>query len=414
VEKTYHGKKYTGKLVAPLSKSYTQRAIAIASLCRGETTMINPAFCDDTYAALEIARGLGAHIKIDRNKIHISGNFQAIEKSFSAGESGLSVRMFSPILALMDEAVSISGKGSLLKRPVSMVESALKKLDVSADSKNGFLPLKIKGPLIGGDCIIDGSVSSQVLTGLLIALPVARNDSRLFVKDLQSMPYIDMTLDIISSFGVKIENKNYNEFIIKGNQKYTAQKYEVEGDWSNAAFHLVGGVMAGNIELTGLNPNSKQADVAILKALDISAAKIQVSDNKIVAEKSELIGFDFDATHCPDLFPPLALLAAVCKGVSSIKGVNRLVYKESNRAETLQSELSNLGVHIKLEGNNMIIKGGKISGGEISSHNDHRIAMAGAIASLVSEKPVTIMDAEAVNKSYPDFFIDFENLIQQK
>jgi 3-phosphoshikimate 1-carboxyvinyltransferase len=414
VEKTYHREVYKGKLAVPLSKSYTQRAIAIASLCVGETEIINPAFCDDTYAALEIARGLGAQTKIESHKIYITGNFRAEEKIFSAGESGLAVRMFSPILALLDESVSISGKGSLLKRPVSMVETALEKLGVSATSKNGFLPLKIKGPLTGGECTIDGSLSSQVLTGLLIALPVASHDSRLMVRDLQSKPYIDMTLEIISSFGVTIENRNYKEFIIKGNQKYIARKYEVEGDWSNAAFHLVGGVMAGNIELTGLNPNSKQADVAILRALEKAAAKVRVLGNKIVAEKSEPIGFDFDATHCPDLFPPLAVLAASCHGTSTISGVDRLIYKESNRAISLQAELSKLGVHIKLEGNNMVIQGGRISGGEISSHNDHRIAMAGAIAGLVSENPVTIKDAEAVNKSYPDFFIDFENLIQEK
>lgn len=410
MKKTYHHSSFSGEIQAPLSKSYTQRAIAIATMANGETHIINPAFCDDTEAAIKLARGLGAHINIRSDLITVKGNFKGLSSDLSAGESGLALRMFSPIIALLKDKIKISGIGSLLIRPVSMIEKPLISLGVKFESRDGFLPVQIQGPLNGGSATIDGSLSSQFLTGLLMALPLTEKDSFLNVTHLQSTPYIDMTLEIMEHFGVKIINENYQVFKIRGNQNYISKPYVVEGDWSNAAFHLVGGAISGRVEITGLTPNSKQADVAILKALDLAGAFLEIADHSILVKKSELKSFEFDATHCPDLFPPLAVLAAASMGTSKIKGTNRLIHKESNRAIVLQSELGKIGINIKLENDVMIIYGETIKGGIIDSNNDHRIAMAGTIASLISKNPITIQQAEAVNKSYPDFYKDFEIL----
>jgi 3-phosphoshikimate 1-carboxyvinyltransferase len=410
LEKQYHAATFKGKIRAPFSKSYTQRAIAIALLAQGETVILNPAMCNDTMAALEIAKGLGASVEFEKDKIRIKGNLKLVSNELSAGESGLSVRMFAPIAALLENEITVTGEGSLLKRPVSMTEGPLISLGADAKSNNGYLPMQIKGPLLGGNATIDGGISSQLLTGLLIALPRVKNDSRLYVNDLQSIPYIDMTLEVMGHFGVKVENHDYRKFIIKGNQSYTSSIYAIEGDWSNASFLLVGGAISGHVEVLGLNSRSRQADIAILKALQLAGAFLNVTDKSIIVKKTNLVGFEFDATHCPDLFPPLVILAVACNGITTIKGAHRLLFKESNRAYVLQMELAKIGVKIELRDDRMIVFGGIVNGGTIDSSNDHRIAMAAALASLISKYPVTIQRAQAVNKSYPEFYSDFEKL----
>lgn len=409
MEKRYQPYVYKGKIKAPFSKSYTQRAIAIGLLSKGETKILNPALCADTLAATIIAKNLGAVIRQTKNSLRVNGSLQAKSSTLSAGESGLAVRMFTPIAALLDKEIIITGEGSLLKRPVSMMEKPLNALGVQIMSNKGFLPISIQGPLAGGSTQVDGSISSQFLTGLLIALPLAKNGSLLEITNLKSVPYIDMTLEIMEHFGIKIINENYHKFKIKGNQRYIAKPYTIEGDWSNAAFHLVGGAISGQIEVQGLNPKSKQADIAILEALELAGADLSFSKQSIIVKKSNLRSFEFDATNCPDLFPPLAILAAASIGISQIKGANRLTHKESNRAHVLQKELGKIGIKAEIENNFLIVHGGKISGGILNSNNDHRIAMAGAIASLISQNPISIQQAEAVNKSYPDFYKDFEN-----
>jgi 3-phosphoshikimate 1-carboxyvinyltransferase len=319
--------------------------------------------------------------------------------------------MFTPIASLFTEEMELTGKGSLLKRPISMLENPLKMLGVKIESNNGFLPIKIKGPLLGGKAFVDGKISSQVLTGLLIALPKAKTDSYLIVENLQSIPYINMTIEIMKHFGVEIKHSGYQEFFIKGNQNYQAIQYYVEGDWSGAAFHLVAAAINGKVTLNGLSFDSAQADKAILNAIELAGSSIKVEKNIISIQKKDLRSFEFDATQSPDLFPPLVILAAACNGISRIKGVNRLIHKESNRALVLQNEMKKIGIRIELKGDIMKISGGKISGGIIHSNNDHRIAMAGAIAGLISENPIEIEQAEAINKSYPGFFADFDKLV---
>lgn len=383
-----------------------QRAIAIALLADGETQISNPDFSNDSRAILKVAEKLGAEVRITDDVVSIIGHRDFKGKTLSAGESGLGIRTFTPIAALFPQTIKLTGEGSLLKRPIDMVEKPLRDLGVDIESHDGYLPLTVSGPLEGGEAEVDGSISSQVLTGLLIALPMAKNDSILKVNKLQSIPYIDMTLDILKDFGANVEHENYENFRIKGAQKYKARNYKIEGDWSGAAFHLVAGATAGNVEVKNLNPKSIQADRAILNALEKAGAKVEVSEESIKVANAPLKAFDFDATHCPDLFPPLVVLAAACRGETRITGVTRLYHKESNRALVLQKEMGKLGIEIQLDEDVMKIKGGKISGGKIHSNNDHRIAMAGAIAALQADGPVEIEHAEAINKSYPLFFED--------
>jgi 3-phosphoshikimate 1-carboxyvinyltransferase len=260
--------------------------------------------------------------------------------------------------------------------------------------------------LVGGKNItIDGSSSSQLLTGLLIALPFLDVVNTIVnVKNPTSIPYIDLTLSTLQKVGVTIHNDNYIQFIIPGRQKIQSVNTTIEGDWSGAAFFLVAGAIAGNISVKGLNLNSKQADKEILTVLKLADAQINISDSEINVSKSKLKAFKFDATNCPDLFPPLAVLSAFCEGTSVILGANRLIDKESNRIESLINVFKLLGITIVVENNLMSITGGVVKGGRVSSHNDHRIAMAAAILALGAEKAVIIDDHEAVRKSFPEFF----------
>jgi 3-phosphoshikimate 1-carboxyvinyltransferase len=390
----------------PSSKSMTQRAIAAALLSDGQSIIINPSYCNDSLSALNIAHGLGAIVERYTDKVIISGSVKLKDTILNCGESGLAIRMFSPIAALFPSEIEMVGEKSLMKRPMNMIEEALLQLGASCKTTDGFLPIIIKGPLKGGYCEIDGSVSSQLLTGLLMALPMADKDSVIQVNNLKSKPYIDMTIQLLESFGISIRNDGYSLFNIPSNQKYQAQNYEVEGDWSNGAFFLVAGATNGNLKVTGLHTDSKQSDVAILKALETSGANISIGTNTINISKSSLRAFKFDATECPDLFPPLVTLASYCEGISIIKGVSRLKFKESDRATTLQKEFGKMNIKIELENDFMYIRGGVVKGSEIDSHNDHRIAMAAAIASLGAESKVVINDSECVAKSYPEFFND--------
>jgi 3-phosphoshikimate 1-carboxyvinyltransferase len=399
-----------GDIEAPSSKSMTQRAIAAALLSDTETTILNPSGCDDSKAALGIAANLGAEIQTGLKKLKMRGTGKLKEKKLSCGESGLAIRMFSPIAALLPYEIIMTGFGSLKKRPMSMIEDALLQLGAECDSAGGYIPLKIKGPVRGGKCTVDGSVSSQLLTGLLMALPLASGDSEITVKNLKSKPYIDMTLYVLDKFGIKVQNTNYKLFNIRGNQKYHGVSFEVEGDWSGGAFLLVAGAVNGELKIHGLRPDSRQSDKAILTALDSAGARMRIKEDSIGISKSDLHSFKFDATESPDLFPPLVALAAYCKGISIIKGVSRLVHKESDRANALREEFGKMNISVELKGDAMLVTGGEVRGARIDSHNDHRIAMAAAVAALRASDNVIIKDSDCVAKSYPAFFNDLKQI----
>jgi len=359
---------------------------------------------------LQVIKDLGATCTESENTLQISGGLNPKTNQINCGESGLSFRMFTPVAALHAGKLNILGGGSLAKRPMNFMEVPLQSAGAEICSTNGYLPLTVKGTLVGGEIFTDGSMSSQFLTGLLMALPLAKQASTVYVENLKSKPYIDLTLEILNLAGIEIENSNYEKFYIEGNQTYKPVEYTVEGDWSNAAFLLVAGAIGGRISVSGLTLNSTQGDKKIMEAVRDSGAEITVSESEIQIKKNELRAFNFDATETPDLFPPLVALAANCNGVSQITGVSRLAHKESNRAEALKTEFGKIGITIWLENDTMFIEGGKITGGTMHSHNDHRIAMAAALAAVNSAKPITIEGADAVNKSYPNFFDHFAQI----
>lgn len=399
-----------GKIKAPSSKSMTQRAIAAALLADGQSIIHNPSYCDDSLAAMSIAVGLGAKVEPLADELQINGSVVLKEPKLNCGESGLAIRMFAPIAALYPTEISMVGSNSLKKRPMGMIEEALSQLGVKCTSSGGFLPLTIHGPIVGGKIGIDGSVSSQLLTGLLMALPLATKDSEIKVKNLKSKPYIDMTIQILKSFGIEIQNNDYKVFEITGNQKYTPFNYSVESDWSGGAFLLVAGAINGKLTIEGLNTASKQSDMAIIKVLESAGADMKIYNDRIEISKSKLKAFDFDATESPDLFPPLVALASYCSGISNIKGVSRLKYKESDRAKTLKEEFGKMNINIEINDDVMSITGGAPKGTHVESHEDHRIAMALAVASLGADNRVYIRDSQCVAKSYPGFFDDLRKL----
>lgn len=403
-----------GTVVAPPSKSHLQRLIAIAALADGESRISGYAPSADVDAAISVVRELGAALTIHDSEI-ISTKGISLDKAASihCGESGLAARMFSAIAALSPKKITVTGEGSLLERPFGMVHEALSQLGKTVVLTDGKLPMEISGAMVQSEICIDGSESSQLLTGLLIALPMLQGRSIIHVNDLQSRPYVQMTIDTLAQFGVRIQHEGFKKFIVEGNQQPKPTTLTVEGDWSGAAFLLVGGAIAGEVTVTGLNPRSSQADRAILDILEMVGAEVEVQAHGVTVKRNRLQPFFFDATDCPDLFPPLAALAAYCDGKSSIVGTHRLRHKESDRAATITSVLRELGIDVSSEENTMHILGGQVSGGTVSSHNDHRIAMMAATMGCMASGAVNITEAEAVNKSYPHFFRDMASLTDQ-
>ncbi|HOV09755.1 MAG TPA: 3-phosphoshikimate 1-carboxyvinyltransferase [Spirochaetota bacterium] len=400
--------KIKGSLKAPASKSAMQRAIAAALLSRGESLITNPTFCDDSISAMRVAQGLGAKITKKSDYVSIYGGLNPQEEILNCGESGLCIRMFTPIAALTGKRLILTGERSLMERPVSSIEESIKALGANIKSNNSKLPIEVWGTLKGGTVTVDGSISSQFITGLLMALPKCSEDSTLYVKNLKSAQYVDLTIEILKNFGVLIEKENHEKFTIKGNQEFVPGIINIEGDWSGAAFLLCAGAIAGEITVHGIAEESTQPDRAIITALKKARANLHINGDCIHVSRSELKGFEFDASDCPDLFPPLAALALYCKGETILHGTDRLTHKESNRAMTIKSELEKLGARVRLFGDSMIIESSEISGGEVDSHGDHRIAMACAIAALGATSPVVINNAECVSKSYSEFFEDLK------
>ncbi len=413
---TVHPNKLTGVQVAPASKSSMQRACAAALLHQGTTRILNPGHSNDDLAAIDVIQKLGAIVHVEATEILVqSKGVLPIGPDMNCGESGLGIRMFTPIAALSNHAITIQGQGSLVKRPMHFFDEIFPSLGIEIQSKSGFLPIQIKGPLKPATITVDGSLSSQFLTGLLMAYAASGStDAVIHVQDLKSKPYIDLTLAVLNAFGWKVQHQSYERFeFLTHPPLATHIEYTVEGDWSGAAFLLVAGAIAGPITVKGLQLNSTQADKAVMQALKATSASIEVEEDAIFIgpSKNDLNAFEFDATDCPDLFPPLVALAAVCNGVSTIKGVSRLAHKESDRGITLQIEFAKLGIRIDLNEDTMLVYGGTgIHSAEVFSQHDHRIAMACGVAALCANGPVTITDAEAVNKSYTDFYAHLKHL----
>ena len=407
----------TGTITAPASKSSMQRACAASLIRKGETIIKNPGVSNDDLAAIDVIQKLGAVVTtLDNGDLHIiSGGVNPASNTINCGESGLGIRMFTPITALSSDPITITGMGSLTTRPMHFFDEILPQIGVSITSDAGKLPLHIQGPIKPQNITVDGSLSSQFLTGLLMAYGGAgASDCTITVSNLKSKPYIDLTLAVMQHFGWNVSCINHEQFVFSAPNNaldHSTITYQVEGDWSGASFLLVAGAIAGGIVVEGLDPFSTQADKAVLQALIDCGCQMSIQPTKIEIAPLPLKAFHFNATDCPDLFPPLVALASFCEGKTVIEGVGRLAHKESDRAITLKEEFGKLGVSIVLQDDLMIIEGGKgVRGGIVHSRHDHRIAMACAVAALKANGVVEIEDADAINKSYPNFYKDLSYL----
>ena len=398
-----------GEVHVPPSKSAMQRALALALLNNGETIINNFGKSKDDETAIQIIKDLGADVFIYDSSIKVLSKGEINPPLIiNCNESGLALRMFAPIIALSGKQVRLTGTGTLNNRKIGLFEDILNALNVQIETNNGFLPLTLNGQMLPTDLVIDGSKSSQYLTGLLFAFAKSvYKPTVITVEQLVSKPYIDLSLQLLKHFGYNVIHDHYCRFIISPVKSLVSNyTYTVEGDWSSAAFFIVAAAISGDLLISGLEMNSCQSDKKIMEVLNLAGAAFNIKNEGIEVKKSDhLSAFEFDATDCPDLFPSLTVLAINSIGISKIKGVKRLFDKESNRASTLVSEFSKLGASIQIDNDDMIIAGGKmLIGANVDAHHDHRIAMALAIAGLNIEGDVIINNAESVSKSFPDFF----------
>ena len=385
MDKTVPLGRVKGTLTPPCSKSYAQRALAASLLC-GETSVLrNLEFCDDTRSALRCIETLGARVKhVDASTLSIEGGLHPRGKVLHVGESGLATRLFTPIASLCGMPVTIEGQGTLLRRPMHMMIDPLRRLGVRVRDNDGYLPFEVRGPIRGGEIDVDGSVSSQFITGLLLALPLSQHDTT---------------------------HNDYKEFYLAGGQRYRPAFFSIEGDWSAAAMLLVAGAVAGEVTVKNVSMLSKQADTAICTALVRAGAAVINDEDSVTASHRPLRAFEFDATHCPDLFPALAALAAAAQGESVIRGTSRLEHKECNRADAIREEYAKAGIEVDTSQEDVMrIRGGRIRQARVQSHGDHRMAMSMAVAGLLCDGEMTIEGAECVAKSYPGFFEDLEKI----
>ena len=439
--------------VMPCSKSFAQRAIIAAALAEGVSHLRGYTPCGDNEAALQVARNLGAEVTVTNNEVVIKGISAEAgglvlqsgadgNPSLHVGESGLLTRMVTPLMAQLSESpVTLTGEKTLLGRPLTGAREIMEALGAEICSLTDntdpdtpvSVPLKVAGPLKAGRTEISGKHGSQIISGLLMALPFADRNSSLIVKEPKSIPYMFITLEVLKKFGIKVGNemlggRDFLEsngdwslctemvFKVKGGQKYRAADMDIEGDWSAAANFLVAGAVFGKAVLKGLDTTSLQADLSIMDILmDAGASLSQLDGNKgdITVQRAPMRAFNVDASNCPDLFPIISVLAAFCQGTSRLAGVGRLANKESDRARAILDMLTQMGVKAAIEGDEMLIEGQSLAkriltgallkGGAYTSHHDHRMVMALKVAELGADGPIEIDDEGCVAKSFPGF-----------
>ena len=448
----------------PSSKSFAQRAIIAAALAEGTTTLNGYSPCGDNESAISVARALGAEVTVglaykegkvvkDSSTLTIKGRGAAAlePETINAGESGLLARLMIPLMAVLgDGNAIITGDGTLTRRPLKGARDIMGAFGIRLETISGtgqesfsevHVPLTISGKLEGGKVTVSGSGGSQLISGLLMALPLLQEDTVIRLTEPKSIPYLFITMDVLKAFGVKIwcdmeggpefaESQDWNDCTeivlhIKGGQSYKATDMDIEGDWSSAANFLVAGAIFGKVNVSGLDTKSLQADLSIMDILmEAGASLSQMGDDDprgvIHVQKAPLNAFDVDANNCPDLFPIVAILAAFCQGTSRIAGVGRLANKESDRAQAILSMLMQLGVKARISGDKMIIEGHSLvqrcltghllKGGDYTSSHDHRMVMALKVAELGADGPIVIDDIECVSKSFPTFMELFGKL----
>ena len=434
-------------LEMPASKSFAQRAIVAAALAEGTTRLDGFSPCADSEAAIDVARQLGATVERSGRALTIKGAGPMDKplglKKINTGESGLLTRLCIPLMAALNgESATVEGSGTLLKRPLEDAGGIMAAFGVllsnegeaGAASRELFVPLKVKGKLIPGTADVCGKGGSQLISGLLMTLPLCAKDSFLYVSEPRSIPYMYITLDVLRHFGIQtrsemegdaqmLEQQDWSycsgvSFKIRGGQHYRAADFSIEGDWSAAANFLVAGAVFGNVEISGLDMKSLQADLTIIDILVEAGAivsQVEGADGRdcIAVHKAPLDAFNTDLNHAPDLFPAVAVLAAFCAGESRISGVGRLSSKESDRGQAILSMLTQMGVEASICADDLVVCGESLSGrllrgrllkgGRYTSNHDHRMVMALKVASLGAESPVIIDDEACVGKSFPDF-----------
>ena len=470
----YGGRKFIGYPSAepvqmPCSKSFAQRAIIAAALSEGVSVLRGYSPCGDNESAIAVARALGAEVTVglsyasgnvakDGSALTIKG-IGAKRKSLKrntlhTGESGLLTRMMIPLLSVLNDGdIRVTGEKTLTGRPlkgapeimsafgVRLVQageraslSAGSSASVANAASEVFVPLDINGSLNAGKASISGISGSQIISGLLMALPLLDEDTVIELNNPKSIPYLFITMDVMKAFGVKVwcdmeggeefaESKDWSDctaitFHIKGGQAYKAADMDIEGDWSSAANFLVAGAVFGRVELTGLDTKSLQADLSIMDILmEAGASLSQLGDDDpkglIHVQMAPLSAFEVDAANCPDLFPIVAVLAAFCEGTSRIAGVGRLANKESDRGKAILEMLTKMGVNAKIAGDKLIVDGHSLArrslthtllrGGSYTSHHDHRMVMALRVAGIGADSPIEIDDTQCVAKSFPTF-----------
>ena len=405
----------SGQVKAPGSKAHTHRALLAALLSTQESNINNPSQCDDTKRTLQAVQTLGARVRINNDRITIRGTQRptASNRPIDCGDSGTTLRFLTAIASTSPTTITLTGSTQLASRPLSPLVKAIKELgaNVQTSQNERGLEIMIRGPLLGGETLIQGNISSQFVSGLLFASPLAKKTVTINIDGpLESRPYVSMTIDVLRKHGIQIEESK-GQFMINAPQSFTGTNHTILGDFSLAAFLIASVGTAGNeITITGLKTSAFEPDAAILKVIPQTGLQVQHDEDKLTIRKRDLEGFVFDAHDNPDLVPPLEALGSLAKGWSEIRRVKRLAYKESDRLHSVPMELAKMGARMHVEDDRVRIQGGELTGSTLQSHNDHRVVMACAAASLGAKGESTIQGAEAVSKSYPDFFQDLTRL----
>lgn len=412
-------KSLKGVVHIPPSKSISHRAIIAGALSNGESIIENIIMSKDIKATCDGLISLGVEMDLKSSSdnrytiiVRGKGSIETNGDTIDCIESGSTLRFLIPLAVTSDEKVTFNGRGKLIERPLDIYYNIFEKQGISYYNNSGILPLTVWGKLKPSDFHMIGDISSQFITGLMFALPLLHGDSRIIIDTpLESKGYIDLTMDVLKSFGIEILNEDYTIFKIRGNQTYKPRKYRVEGDFSQAAFWLVAATIAGHIECSDINTNSFQGDREIIRIIQDMGGSLQITGKSVTAHKNPTRGIEIDASQIPDLIPVISVMACLSQGTTIITNASRLRIKESDRLKSTASELSKIGGRIKELKDGLIIDGvDSLKGGIVNSWNDHRIAMAMAVASTRCANPLTIEGAESVEKSYPGFWEDFKKL----
>ncbi len=408
-------KKLKGTITLPPSKSLAHRAIIAASLARGRSVIKNIEYSKDIKATIQAMKALGTMIFEYDDYLEIDGTttFMKSNCEINCYESGSTLRFLIPLSLVYENNLHFIGEGRLGKRPIDTYYNIFDKQGIGYLYREDVLDLYVRGQLYPDVFEIPGDVSSQFISGLLFALPLMNGDSVIKVTSpLESKAYIDLTLDILDKFGIRVMNNQYKEFIVFGNQSYRPTNYEVESDFSQAAFYLCAGALGNQVSVKGMNLDSKQGDKAMIDILKFMGCVLNETQEGISVYSGLLSSaIKVDGSQYPDIIPVIALCCALSHGVSEIVNISRLRIKESDRLSATVEMINLLGGIVIEQKDAMIIQGvSSLHGGSVSAYNDHRMAMLAAIASTVCENAVVIDNKDCVEKSYPSFWDDFKSL----